>query len=187
MKSPDRARRERVSTLAGGDSGVHAVQMLGAQLDQTDGPKVRLEVQAHDVAVEHDRLGLEGVLAREPGIEVLANADAGDVDVDHQSAHGLLKGALGGGPCRETRLARLHSPARAVSAVLQHPLPRALAPVRRKGAVLVARAGSRVALGNGAVLHRWTWTSSRSGALGMRMSLPSRSTGVGHLPRRMSS
>ena len=62
-----------------------------------------------------------------------------------------------------------------------------LTSVRREGAVRVARAGPGVALRDGAVFHRCTWTSSSSGALGMRMSLPSRSTGVGHLPRRMSS
>ena len=76
------------------------------------------------------------------------------MDVGQQGLHSLLERGLGGGLGWEAGLAGLHALAGAVASVLEHPLPGALAPVRRERAVRVARAGPGVALRDGAVLHR---------------------------------
>ena len=91
VDTPDRARRERVSPLAGGDGGIHTIQVVGAQVQQPDVAEVRDQVVVRQVGVEHDGLGFERVLAGEPAGQVVGDGEVGDVHVGQQSAHGLLQ------------------------------------------------------------------------------------------------
>nr|WP_240899578.1 hypothetical protein [Kineococcus indalonis] len=181
-------RRARAAVAAVEQVGVQGVEVVGAQVLQPVVPQRRGQVapDVHRVAAPG---GFAQVaLAGQPLLEVLGDGEgavlpqpgllAGDLGVQ-----GLLRLALGG----ETRAGAL--PALPVGAAtgVDDETPRPAAAVRQQLAVGVARAGGDVPLPHGAPLHRRTPTRSSSGAVGTRMSLPSRTTGVGQLSVRISS
>ena len=161
--------------------------MVWPQLEDPDLAEVRDEVEVEGVAVERSGLGLERTLSTEPSLEILTEGEPVNAHVGHENANRLLQCCLSLGLRVEAAPGRLKALAVAVAAVFEHVSPLATAAVRCVAAALCTRTCGRVALVDGAVLQRDTLTRSSSGAEGTRMSLPSRSTGVGHLPQRMSS
>ena len=72
----DGTRAQRLAALADRDRSVEPVQVVCAQLEETDVSEVRDQVEVQGVTVERHRLGLERVFPRQPDLEVLADPHA---------------------------------------------------------------------------------------------------------------
>nr|WP_269204692.1 hypothetical protein [Motilibacter deserti] len=187
VNAPNRARAEGTSSTPGADRFVQSVEVVRAEVEQTDVAEVRKQVEPQSVLVMGRGGRLQSSLAREPGLEVLAGREGMHRDVGHKDTDRLLQRLLRSGSRRVAGLGGLQALAVAIAAVLQHVGPPAAAAMRLQTALGVTWAGPGVALIDGAVLHRATCTSSRSGAVGTRIDLPRWRTGVGQAPARMSS
>nr|WP_244307588.1 hypothetical protein [Kineococcus rubinsiae] len=183
----DRGRRRRAEPVAE-QVGVESVDVVGAQILQPVVPQRGGEVAADVHRVAATRRVPEVALGGQPLLEVLRDREravlphagllSGDLRVQR-----LLCVSLGGeAGARHLSPRSIGTPSR----VDDEP-PQAAAAMRQELTVCVPWTSGGVTLPHGAPLHRCTPTRSSSGAVGTRMSLPSRTTGVGQLSVRISS
>jgi len=184
---PDRCGAQRSASSANGDSGVEAVEVMSLQIEQLHVAEVRNQVALGEVAIVRHRGRLQRVLPSQPSLQVLADGQLVRADVTLMQPDPFVECGLGSRLRRETRLRGLDSLTAAGAQLVEHVGPGTSASMRQVRPFLVARATLEVTLVDGSVFHRETPTSSRSGAVGMRIRRPRWRTGVGQRSVRISS
>ena len=161
--------------------------MVGSELEQSDVAEPGAEVEVDGIAVAGDCLRPQVVLSLEPGIQVVTQGQRMHGHVTGEELRSFPKCNSRSGLGGKAALADLLSFPVAAPAEIDDVRPSAAAAVRQVRAVRCSWANSEVTLVDRTVLHLETPTSSSKGAVGIRMSLPRCSTGVGQRSVRISS